>query len=86
MALTVSMTLKLEIVKGVRSLKSCRLLKVLIIVIRAQSHSVEAPLPPWFWGWRSLVSIWEKVDRLPRPCSPSEAYLRLLTPLTISKF
>ena len=45
-----------------------RLLKVLIIAINAQSHSVDAP-SPLVWGWRSLVSIWEKADRLPRPCS-----------------
>ena len=28
-----------------------------------------APFPALVWGWRSLVSIWEKADRLPRPCS-----------------
>ena len=47
-----------------------RLLKVLIIAINAQSHSVEATSPPPpapVRGWRSLVSIWEKADRLPLP-------------------
>ena len=52
---------QMEIVKGVRSLKSCRLLKVLIIVIRAQSHSVEAPLPPWFGGGDHLCLYGRKL-------------------------
>ena len=44
-----------------------RLLKVLIIAINAPV-TLWTP-PALVRGWRSLVSIWEKADRLPRPCS-----------------
>ena len=60
MMLTFPMTVShlyqnLEIVKVSEALN--RLLKVLIIAINAQSHSVDASLPPGL-GWRSIVSIW----------------------------
>ena len=71
MMLTVSMTVShlyqtWKTLKVSEALK--RLLKVLIIAVNAQSHSGDAP-SPLVWGWRSLMSIWEKADRLPRPCS-----------------
>ena len=47
-----------------------RLLKVLIIAINAQCHSVDAPYPPPGLGVGiTCVHIWEKSDRLHRPCS-----------------
>ena len=64
MMLTVSMTVShlyqnLRIVKGVRSLN--RLLKVLIIAINAQSHCVDATLPPWLGGRDHLCPYGRKL-------------------------
>ena len=60
MMLIVSVTVN-HLYQNLKNIKS-----VLIIAINAQSHSVDAPSPPpLVWGWRSLVSIWEKANRLP---------------------
>ena len=71
MMLTVSMTVShlyqnLRIVKGVRSLN--RLLKVLIIAINAQSHSVDATSPPRLGGRDHLCPHGRKlIGSLPSP-------------------
>ena len=64
MMLTVSMTVShlyqiLETLKVSEALN--RLLKVLIIAINAQSHSVDAPYPPWVGGGDHLCPYGRKL-------------------------